>query len=134
MLENLLALKPVILEAFSTHLKAANQPLTPELASYALAATQRKPNPASQQPSRAILHRWLMSHLQAAEVDNHVTSVIQAELMLVVYQAQTFVAPVSPSGQRLLTTLEEYCDSYDQWQFSRWLHVINASDFEPFHP
>ncbi|MEB3287697.1 MAG: hypothetical protein VKJ04_09355 [Vampirovibrionales bacterium] len=45
-------------------------------------------------------------------------------------QAGLFVfAPKTDSGKRLLKTLVSFCQSYDQWQFSRWLHHVNASDF-----
>ena len=36
---------------------------------------------------------------------------------------------VSPSGKRLLASLYEYCLSYEQQQWSRWVHTLKASDF-----
>jgi hypothetical protein len=33
------------------------------------------------------------------------------------------------SGRRLLKSLYEYCQSYDQQRWSRWVHTLKASDF-----
>lgn len=119
----------MILEAFSEHLKAHNQPLTTAMVADALLTTAEKPQPAHSY-SRELLHEWLVTQLQVDSPDDHVIRVVQSELALVVYQGQPYIAPVSESGQRLLDTLEHYCDSYDHWQFSRWLHVVEPGDFE----
>jgi hypothetical protein len=35
----------------------------------------------------------------------------------------------SESGKRLLKSLYEYCQSYDQQRWARWVHKLKASDF-----
>lgn len=35
----------------------------------------------------------------------------------------------SPSGKRLLKSLYEYCLSYEQQKWARWVHRVKASDF-----
>ena len=35
----------------------------------------------------------------------------------------------SDSGKRLLRSLYEYCQSYDQQRWARWVHNLKASDF-----
>lgn len=119
----------MILEAFSEHLKAHNQPLTSAMVADALLTSAQKPTPTKSH-SREVLFEWLNEQLHVADAEDHVTRVIQAELALVVYQGQPFVTPITDSGRRLLDTLEHYCDSYDHWQFSRWLHVLEPGDFE----
>ena len=39
------------------------------------------------------------------------------------------VVPNSKSGEILLNSLYLYCDSYEQWQFSRWLHHLKPHNF-----
>lgn len=37
----------------------------------------------------------------------------------------------SKSGSRLLNSLKEYCLSYEQQKWARWVHNLKASDFCP---
>lgn len=80
--------------------------------------------------SEQILHQWLLSILcQPADCADHVSRVIHTEIEIQSRQGQTGFVGTSDSGQRLLESLYQYCRSYEQWQFSRWLHHMRASDF-----
>jgi hypothetical protein len=48
------------------------------------------------------------------------------------YSAYTFKG-TSSSGKRLLKSLYEYCQSYDQQKWSRFVHKLKASDFRERH-
>ncbi len=137
----------MILEAFSQHLKTKIAPMTDAHVAALLASNrgqvQARPrrglgSHVSSHHSRAVLRDWLITMLQTpaenlvADIPLHernVMNVIQAELMLVYWQGDASIEPASASGSRLLRTLEDYCDSYDHWQFGRFLHQVNASDF-----
>lgn len=91
--------------------------------------------PVTDEPAQVILHRWLVSLLEqpldsndAGSVD-HVVRVIQTELALSYTNQRPVIMAKSLSGQRLLHTLQWYCDSYEQWQFRRWLHQANTAHF-----
>ncbi|MDH4379191.1 MAG: hypothetical protein QE263_04725 [Vampirovibrionales bacterium] len=111
----------MILEAFSDYLKRNNPPSTTQAA--------KKPL-----PSRQLLEGWLHSYLRnqvtVADVASYqLCRSIQMEFTLIGWQGKQWVAATSDSGQRLWTTLQHYADSYDQWQFARWMHTTQASDF-----
>jgi hypothetical protein len=111
----------MILEAFSDYLKHHNPP----------SLTQAGKRPL---PSRQLLEGWLRRYLrnQVAVVDlttYQLCRSIQTEFTLIGWQGKQWIAATSDSGQRLLTTLRHYADSYDQWQFARWMHTTQASDF-----
>ncbi|MEM0951650.1 MAG: hypothetical protein AAGI66_05845 [Cyanobacteria bacterium P01_H01_bin.74] len=93
-------------------------------------------------PSQVLLNRWLKIQLhQPIRGVDPVLKIIQTELAYMpVTDSQddqdnlekpqlSGIIAKSDSGHRLLKTLIRYCKSYDQWQFSRWLHNRKASDF-----
>lgn len=85
----------------------------------------------SDRPSEDVLHQWLAKILLHPPADgDHVGNVIHAEIAMVVIEGQVEFQGRSASGDRLLQSLYEYCISYENWQFSRWLHHIRASDFQ----
>lgn len=105
----------MILEAFSTVLKDEWQ--------------------ESGWPAKRILHQWLTQELSAPKPKQpqteaeHVRRVLQTELRLAKGAGHTALLPQSTSGERLLKSLYLYCDSFEQWQFSRWLHAVKAHQF-----
>lgn len=38
----------------------------------------------------------------------------------------------SPTGHRLLNSLTEYCKSYEDWQYRRWLHQVQPAHFNHY--
>ena len=111
----------MILEAFSDYLKHHNPPVTSSVEKTAV-------------PSRQVLEAWLRDYLcnrvAASDMASyHLCRSIQTEFTLIVWQGRQWVAATSDSGQRLWNTLQHYADSYDQWQFARWMHTTQASDF-----
>lgn len=68
---------------------------------------------------------------EVAVQQEQVARVIHAELELCEHEESFFFQPRSESGRILLESLFSYCRSFDNWQFSRWLHHIQASDFSP---
>ena len=81
-------------------------------------------------PPEKTLMLWLAKLLRRpAFPGDHVTKVIHTELELVVADGNVSFHPRSASGQRLLKSLYKYCRSYDNWQYTRWLHHVQASDF-----
>ncbi len=77
-----------------------------------------------------ILHDWLQDQLACydAELDN-VTRVIQTEVAMLNISGQIVFTGRSTTGQTLLDSLYLYCDSYEQWQFRRWLHHAKPHSF-----
>lgn len=76
-----------------------------------------------------ILHRWLFGQLAEAHPRSHVTKVIHTELELHEAHEETIIVPRSKTGELLLRSLYMYCESYERWQFSRWLHHIKPNNF-----
>jgi len=121
----------VILEAFAEYLHAAEPNLR---------ATE-------------VLSQWLWQKLNADPITN-VDRVLHCELSISVAKAsnkETAEQPnlkyrrqageraytfkgTSESGKRLLRSLYEYCCSYDQQKWSRWVHTLKASDFNGTQP
>jgi hypothetical protein len=111
----------MILEAFSDYLKQHNPPVATAVEKATL-------------PSRQLLDAWLGQYLQnqvpARDIASyHLCRSIQTEFTLISWQGKHWIAATSDSGQRLWNALQHYADSYDQWQFSRFLHAVHASDF-----
>ncbi len=101
----------------------------------AFSVTLRQEWKLGEQPAKSILHRWLLKNLTEANPQDHVTKVIQTELKLLhLPQHQLGYIAKSPTGQTLLKSLYQYCDSYEQWQFSRWLHELKPQSFKQHHP
>ena len=89
-------------------------------------------------PATVLLSQWLLNTL-LSEPSDAVSRVIHAEIGL--NQESSEEQPSSfqyglgffghsASGWRLLKTLWAYAHSYDHWQFRRWLHATQASDFK----
>jgi hypothetical protein len=100
----------------------------------------REPEHAGQ-PALGVLARWLQEQFsepvrsgvpisEPAGMANHVRRVLQAELDYSFDEGQFYFFGLTRYGQRLVKQLTEYCHSYDNWQFTRWLHHIKASDFK----
>lgn len=78
-----------------------------------------------------ILYEWLYKNLSLpSSEDDPVSKILHTEIMMVSFDEAYYFEPTGPSGEQLLETLEHYCESYDHWQFSRWLHDVKASDFQ----
>ncbi len=100
----------MILEAFSSKLKNAYKRNTGR--------------------AEAVLHEWLSETLSAEEAANDiVVQVIQAEITQVTMGDEVWFVGQSKTGAELLNALYRYCRSFDNWQFTRWLHNVKASDF-----
>lgn len=113
----------MILEAFSDFLKQYDPPGKVRMSHASVA-------------SRQLLEGWLKCYLCNQVILTDMASVqlsrcIQTEFTLIGWQGKQWIAPTSTSGQKLLTTLQHYADSYDQWQFARFVHKAHASDFAP---
>lgn len=79
--------------------------------------------------AKAVLHAWLLATLTEAHPQDNVGRVIHAELKLLYLNGRTAFAPRHASGQILLHSLFNYCESYEQWQFRRWLHEAQPQTF-----
>lgn len=80
-----------------------------------------------------VLFEWLMRILLVPPAPNDpndmVARVIHAEIALIECDGHTGFEGKSDTGCQLLKSLTEYCRSFDHWQFSRWVHEVQASDF-----
>jgi hypothetical protein len=79
--------------------------------------------------ARDILHRWLLSVLTEAEPKDNVSKVIHTEIALLNAPGHAIFLAKSDTGETLLNSLYMYCDSYENWQFGRWLHEIKPHRF-----
>ena len=107
----------MILEAFAEYLHAADQSL----------------------PATEVLSRWIKERLDAPVLTN-VDRVMHCEISIAKgsdKEASSQSAPVSKlvfrgnskSGRRLLKSLFEYCQSYEQQKWARYVHNLKASHF-----
>jgi hypothetical protein len=107
----------VILEAFAEYLHAADQSL----------------------PATEVLSRWIKERLDAPVLTN-VDRVLHCEISMAKEseisaasesaQARKLVfRGNSKSGRRLLKSLFEYCQSYEQQKWARYVHNLKASHF-----
>lgn len=76
-----------------------------------------------------ILHAWLMNILSEAHPADMVSKVVHAEVELIHQKGNIAFRPKSETGNILLQSLYRYCDSYEHWQFSRWLHELKPHEF-----
>jgi hypothetical protein len=118
----------VILEAFSQYLQSADQ----------------------KTPATGVLARWLWEKLSSPPQDN-VDRVLHCEIKVApakeAHGASTIVVEMPPelkaerkpsyvfrgtssSGSKLLKVLYEYCLSYEQQKWARFVHSLKASDFK----
>ena len=105
----------MILEAFSKHLQSEeNRDLAPE----------------------RVLYQWLFLMLcLPPDPNDQVSKVIHTEIEMIWHgddDNETYVTfeGRSSTGKQLLKSLVDYCRSYDHWQFTKWLHHVQASDFQ----
>ena len=143
----------MILEAFSETLrqqyKAGKSP-EPILRDWLLGHLQLLPRTIEMAGELSGFESWLEEPLSAAlpleycrdtedeefftapAADDHaIASVIRREITAI-HDDETnrwMFIPNSHTGKTLLKSLLDYCQSYDHWQFSRWLHRVQASDF-----
>lgn len=108
----------MILEAFAEYLQAADPKM----------------------PATDVLARWLKERLSSPPITN-VDRVLHCEICVSEKKsrARASVQSVakedlvfkgsSQSGKRLLKSLYEYCQSYDQQKWARFVHNVKASDF-----
>jgi hypothetical protein len=77
-----------------------------------------------------VLFEWLMKILLLSPApDDMVGRVIHAEIALMECNGHPGFEGKSDTGRQLLSSLTQYCRSFDHWQFSRWVHDVQASDF-----
>ena len=75
------------------------------------------------------LQIWLKKILSKPP-ENHVENVIHTEFFLQkTGDNTTIVASNSKTGQNLLQSLYNFCLSYENFLFARWLHKKNVNDF-----
>lgn len=107
----------MILEAFAEYLHAADQSL----------------------PATEVLLRWIKERLDAPVLTN-VDRVLHCEISIARESDKYAVSGSSPvhnlvlrgnskSGRRLLKSLLEYCQSYEQQKWARYVHNLKASHF-----
>jgi len=110
----------VILEAFAEYLHAADQSI----------------------PATEVLSRWIKERL-AAPVMTNVDRVLHCEISIAEVGGQNTASRrdqnpdaqqlafrgTSKSGRQLLRSLYEYCQSYEQQKWARYIHNLKASDF-----
>lgn len=121
----------MILEAFSEYLHAADP----------------------RRPATDVLGQWLWQKLTAPPVSN-VDRVLHCEMSICAVKTKGAAAAEEPSpryersdskdayvfkgtsgsGKRLLKSLYEYCCSYEQQKWARWVHGVKASDFNGRRP
>ncbi len=92
-----------------------------------------------------VLAQWLWKRLSVPPVNN-VDRVLHCEMAIcevsgskrAYNQSENTPGPrrvtyvfrgTSLSGKRLLKSLYEYCQSYEQQRWARWVHTLKASDF-----
>ena len=78
-----------------------------------------------------VLFEWLTDILSLPPApDDLVGKVVHTEITM--YDCNGFPAfeGKSRSGHILMHSLQSYCRSFDHWQFTRWLHERQATDFK----
>jgi hypothetical protein len=99
----------LILTAFSKHLQArANAQKAPE----------------------KVLYEWLAAYLlQPPAANDTIARIIHTELAMIDCNGHVGFEGRTDTGSQLLQSLYQFCRSYDHWQFTRWVHDVQASDF-----
>jgi len=81
-------------------------------------------------PTIVLLNRWLRELLSKTP-ENNVEKIIHNEIGLLMNKRGVFLIIGKTNGGRMLMeSLYEYALSYDQHKFSKWVHVLKASDFK----
>lgn len=106
----------MILEAFAEYLQASDQSL----------------------PATEVLSRWIKERLDSPAITN-VDRVVHCEISIANVElpadksnsqpARLVFRGTSKSGRRLLKSLYEYCQSFEQQKWARYIHNLKASDF-----
>ncbi|PZM79147.1 MAG: hypothetical protein DKT66_21940 [Candidatus Melainabacteria bacterium] len=105
----------MILEAFAEYLHASDQSI----------------------PATEVLSRWIKERLDAPVLTN-VDRVVHCEISIAKVVKKTDCKEPAPklafrgnskSGRQLLKSLYEYCQSYEQQKWARYIHNLKASDF-----
>ncbi len=83
-----------------------------------------------------LLFSWLTAQLsfppvRENETDDKVSKILHTEIAMTDINGHVAFEGKTDTGIMLLNSLYQFCRSYDHWQFSKWLHEINASDFHP---
>jgi hypothetical protein len=80
-------------------------------------------------PTVILLFRWLKDKLMK-QPENNVERVIHKEITLFMNKKSGFLlVSNSESGRILIESLYNFALSYEQQNFSRWIHNTKASDF-----
>ncbi len=124
----------MILEAFAEYLQAADQKTsaTELLGCWLLQKLSAPPSSAVDR----VLHCEIsllssskaMSKIEAEKLDAQPAD--SDKKLVSKRKSSHFFKGNSPSGAKLLKSLYEYCLSYEQQKWSRWVHSIKASDFK----
>ncbi|MFM7389153.1 MAG: hypothetical protein ACKO34_00845 [Vampirovibrionales bacterium] len=82
-------------------------------------------------PAVTVLQAWLQGYLQhpSSGAVDHIHRVIVTEIQQVSTEPWCVFAGKSPSGSTLLASLYDYCQSYENWQYRRWLHTVKPTQF-----
>lgn len=105
----------MILEAFAEYLHASDQSI----------------------PATEVLSRWIKERLDAPVLTN-VDRVVHCEISIAKVAKKADCKETAPalafkgnskSGRLLLKSLYEYCQSYEQQKWARYIHNLKASDF-----
>jgi len=76
------------------------------------------------------LQTWI-KRILAKKPENHVENVIHTEFFLQkTNNDTTIVAANSKTGRQLLQSLYNFCLSYENFLFARWLHKKSVNDFK----
>jgi hypothetical protein len=88
----------------------------------------------SERSATAVLQQWLHYHLShpCPQPCNHIHRVLLTEIQYIEGSSSLMVfSGRSPSGDKLLASVYDYCQSYENWQYRRWLHTVQPKDFAP---
>jgi len=117
----------LILEAFAQYLQAADEktPATDVLARW---LWERLSAPPETNVDR-VLHCEVKVALQKKAQSSAPSSVDDLDHFYIKQKSAYVFRGASSSGSKLLKTLYEYCLSYEQQKWARWVHSLKASDF-----
>jgi hypothetical protein len=117
----------LILEAFAQYLQAADEktPATDVLARWLWEKLSVPPETVVDK----VLHCEVKVALQK-RASSQRAGRLDAEEQFYIRQNPGYIfCGTSSSGVKLLKTLYEYCLSYEQQKWARWVHSLKASDF-----
>lgn len=78
-----------------------------------------------------VLFDWLLKILLMPPAPSDVIGkIVHTEIALIDCNGYPAFEGKTNTGCQLLESLFSFCRSYDHWQFSRWLHERQASDFQ----